>query len=75
MLSHRDVCIDACRKTAAALNKPITVISGLEDLLKEQKAIDRNLKTPRLLTDKVGSPCCYFNANRLNKSKIRTYHH
>ncbi len=29
--------------TAAALNKPITVISGLEDVLKEQKAIGRNL--------------------------------
>lgn len=29
--------------TVAALNKPITVISGLEDVLKEQKAIGRNL--------------------------------
>ena len=29
--------------TAAALNKPITVISGLENVLKEQKAIGRNL--------------------------------
>ncbi len=29
--------------TAAALNKPITVISGLEDVLKEQKSIGRNL--------------------------------
>ncbi len=29
--------------TAAALNKPITIISGLEDVLKEQKAIGRNL--------------------------------
>ncbi len=29
--------------TAAALNKPIIVISGLEDVLKEQKAIGRNL--------------------------------
>ena len=29
--------------TAAALNKPITVINGLSDVLKEQKAIDRNI--------------------------------
>ena len=29
--------------SAAGLNKPITVIDGLEDLLKEQKAIRRNL--------------------------------
>ena len=29
--------------TAAALNKPITVINGLSDVLKEQKAIGRNL--------------------------------
>ena len=29
--------------SAAGLNKPITVIDGLEDLLKEQKAIGRNL--------------------------------
>ena len=29
--------------TATALNKPIIVINGLEDVLKEQKAIGRNL--------------------------------
>ena len=29
--------------TAAAMNKPITVINGLEDVLKKQKAIGRNL--------------------------------
>ena len=29
--------------SAAGLNKPITIIDGLEDLLKEQKAIGRNL--------------------------------
>lgn len=29
--------------TAAALNKPITVINGLNNILKEQKAVGRNL--------------------------------
>ena len=29
--------------TTAAMNKSITVINGLEDVLKEQKAIGRNL--------------------------------
>lgn len=29
--------------TASALNKPITIIDGLDDVLKEQKAIGRNL--------------------------------
>lgn len=29
--------------TAAAMNKPVTVINGLSDVLKEQKAIGRNL--------------------------------
>jgi hypothetical protein len=29
--------------TAAALNKPIVIIGGLDDVLKEQKAIGRNL--------------------------------
>ena len=28
--------------TAAAMNKSITIINGLEDVLKEQKAIGRN---------------------------------
>lgn len=29
--------------TTAAMNKPITVINGLTDVLKEQKAIGRNI--------------------------------
>ena len=29
--------------TAAAMNKPVTVINGLENVLKEQKAIGRNI--------------------------------
>lgn len=29
--------------TATAMNKPVTVINGLGDVLKEQKAIGRNL--------------------------------
>ncbi len=29
--------------TAAAMNKPVTVINGLSDVLKEQKAIGRNI--------------------------------
>lgn len=29
--------------TAATMNKPVTVINGLSDVLKEQKAIGRNL--------------------------------
>ncbi len=29
--------------TSAAMNKPITVINGLSDVLKEQKAIGRNI--------------------------------
>lgn len=29
--------------TAAAMNKPVTVINGLSDVLKEQKAIGRNV--------------------------------
>lgn len=29
--------------TTAAMNKPITVINGLSDVLKEQKAIGRNI--------------------------------
>ena len=29
--------------TAAALNKPVTVINGLRDVLKDQKSIGRNL--------------------------------
>lgn len=29
--------------TAAAMNKPISIINGLEDVLKEQKALGRNI--------------------------------
>lgn len=29
--------------TAAAMNKPVTVINGLSDVMKEQKAIGRNI--------------------------------
>lgn len=29
--------------TSAAMNKPVTVINGLSDVLKEQKAIGRNI--------------------------------
>lgn len=29
--------------TAAAMNKPVTVINGFSDVLKEQKAIGRNI--------------------------------
>lgn len=29
--------------TAAAMNKPITVINGLSDVMKEQKSIGRNI--------------------------------
>ena len=29
--------------TAAAMNKPVTIINGLSDVLKEQKAIGRNI--------------------------------
>ncbi|MGN0494577.1 MAG: MobC family plasmid mobilization relaxosome protein [Acutalibacteraceae bacterium] len=29
--------------TSAAMNKPVTVINGLNDVLKEQKAIGRNI--------------------------------
>lgn len=29
--------------TASAMNKPVTVINGLSDVLKEQKAIGRNI--------------------------------
>lgn len=29
--------------TVAAMNKPVTVINGLNDVLKEQKAIGRNI--------------------------------
>ena len=29
--------------TVAAMNKPVTVINGLNDVLKEQKAISRNI--------------------------------
>ena len=44
--------------TSAAMNKPITVINGLEDVLKEQKAIGRNLNQLTTLCNmgKIVSP-------------------
>lgn len=44
--------------TASALNKPITVINGLDDILKEQKAIGRNLNQLTILCnmDKIVCP-------------------
>ena len=43
--------------SAAGLNKPITVIDGLEDLLKEQKAIGRNLNQLTTLSN-MGKIIC-----------------
>ena len=43
--------------TAAGLNKPITVIDGLGDLLKEQKTIGRNLNQPTTLCN-MGKIIC-----------------
>ena len=43
--------------TTAALNKPITVINGLSDVLKEQKAIGRNLNQLTTLC-KMGKIIC-----------------
>ena len=44
--------------TAAAMNKPITVINGLSDVLKEQKAIGRNINqlTPLCNLGKIVCP-------------------
>lgn len=44
--------------TASALNKSITVIDGLGDVLKEQKAIGRNINQLTMLcnTGKIISP-------------------
>ena len=43
--------------TAAAMNKSITVINGLEDVLKEQKAIVRNLNKLTMLCN-MGKIVC-----------------
>lgn len=43
--------------TAAAMNKPITVINGLEDVLKKQKAIGRNLNQLTMLCN-MGKIVC-----------------
>ena len=44
--------------TIAAMNKPITVINGLSDVLKEQKAIGRNINQLTTLCnmDKIVCP-------------------
>lgn len=43
--------------TAAAMNKSITVIDGLGDVLKEQKAIGRNINQPTMLCN-MGKIVC-----------------
>lgn len=43
--------------TAAAMNKPITVIDGLGDVLKEQKAIGRNINQLTMLCN-MGKIIC-----------------
>ena len=43
--------------TAAAMNKPITVINGLSDVLKEQKAIGRNINQLTTLCNMGKSVC------------------
>lgn len=43
--------------TAAATNKPITVINGLSDVLKEQKAIGRNINQLTMLCN-MGKIVC-----------------
>ena len=43
--------------TAAALNKPVTVINGLEDVLKEQKAIGRNINQLAMLCNMCKIVC------------------
>ena len=44
--------------TAAAMNKPITVINGLSDVLKEQKAIGRNINQLTTLCN-MGKIVCH----------------
>lgn len=43
--------------TAAAMNKPVTVINGLSDVLKEQKAIGRNINQLTTLCN-IGKIVC-----------------
>lgn len=43
--------------TRSALNKPVTVINGLEKVLKEQKAIGRNLNQLTMLCN-MGKIVC-----------------
>lgn len=43
--------------TAAAMNKPITVINGLSDVMKEQKAIGRNINQLTTLCN-MGKTVC-----------------
>lgn len=43
--------------TAAAMNKPVTVINGLSDVLKEQKAIGRNINQLTMLCN-MGKIIC-----------------
>lgn len=43
--------------TTAAMNKPITVINGLSDVLKEQKAIGRNINQLTTLCN-IGKIVC-----------------
>lgn len=43
--------------TAAAMNKPVTVINGLSDVLKEQKAIGRNINQLTMLCN-MGKIVC-----------------
>ncbi len=44
--------------TAAAMNKPITVINGLSEVLKEQKAIGRNINQLTTLCN-MGKIVCH----------------
>lgn len=43
--------------TAATMNKPVTVINGLSDVLKEQKAIGRNINQLTTLCN-IGKIVC-----------------
>lgn len=43
--------------TAAAMNKPVTVINSLSDVLKEQKAIGRNINQLTMLCN-MGKIIC-----------------
>lgn len=43
--------------TASAMNKPVTVINGLSDVLKEQKSIGRNINQLTMLCN-MGKIVC-----------------